>query len=119
MSDAFYNKMARTAAKLLGKFGKEFVIVREVGRSVDNITGVVTPGTITNFRPKGMIVEYTTAEKMDSRIEQGDRKLILDNTVEPLMTDRPTVDGKKWTIKEIEKSEPAGIPLVYFVRVSA
>ena len=56
---------------------------------------------------------------MDSRIEQGDRKLILDNTVEPLMTDRPTVDGKKWTIKEIEKSEPAGIPLVYFVRVSA
>jgi len=119
MSDAFYNKMAKTAAKLLRKFGKEFVIVRNIDRSVDNITGVVTAGTTTTFRPNGIVVEYTTAEKRDSRIEQGDRKLILDNTVIPLMTDRPTVDGKMWTIKDIERSEPAGIPLVYFVRVSA
>ena len=119
MSDAFYNKMAKTAAKLINKFGKEFLVVRNIGRSVDNITGAVTPGTTTTFKPKGIIVEYTTAEKQDSRIEQGDRKLILDNTVKPLMTDRPTVDGKKWTIKDIERSEPAGIPLVYFVQVSS
>jgi hypothetical protein len=50
-----------------------------------------------------------------TRIKHSDRMLILDDTVEPLMTDRPSFQGSAWTPIEILPKNPAGTPICYFV----
>jgi len=118
MSDAFYNKMATTAKNLLAKFGVAWTITRNTGEVIDNITGAVTSaGTSATFTPKGVLTVYDKRLMGNGRIEQGDRLLILDDTVLPLMTDKPTINGVVWNIQDIEIVEPAGIPLVYKVQV--
>ena len=42
--------------------------------------------------------------------------IILDNTIEPVSTDTITIGGENWSIVSIRESNPAGIPLVYFVQ---
>ena len=119
MTDAFYNKMADVATKLLGvaKFGQEWTITRTTGEVIDDVTGAITPGTTATFTPVGVLTEYSNYEKNDTRIEAGDRKLILDDTVEPLLTDKLTLGSELWTIVDVQIKEPAGVPLVYMVQV--
>ena len=110
---SFYGKMAKTANRLIKKFGAAITISRVSGESVDPVTGVVTPGTEELFYPFGILKKYPDNLIDGTSIKSSDRVLILDNTVEPLMTDT-IVD---WSIESIETSNPAGTSLVYFVQV--
>ena len=74
-------------------------------------------GTETTYSPKGIVLEYDDALYNGSRIVQGDRRLVLDDTVAPLMTDELTIAGELWKIIAIEDKTPAGVPLVYSLQV--
>jgi hypothetical protein len=118
MSDAFYRQMAGVARSLLGDFGASITITRTTGRVQSDITGVVTnAGTTVNYLPKGVVKQYNRMEIDGSRIQTDDRLLVLDDTIAPLLTDKPIVNGKTWNIISIETREPAGIPLVYMVQL--
>lgn len=116
MSDAFYNSLAATAAKLITKFGAVGTIKRTTGGSVDPVTGNTTAGTTVTYSPNTIVQKYADALVDGTRILSSDRLIILDNTIEPLTTDKITVRGEDWTIVNVTESRPAGVPLVYFVQ---
>jgi len=116
-SNAFYNEMATVARELLTEFGQAWTLTRTTGEDIDDVTGVVTPGSDTVYTPQGVLVEFNREEKAEGRIEHGDRKLILDDTIEPLLDDVLTLEGESWTIVDIEKVKPAAVDLIYKVQV--
>ena len=113
----FYTNLAATATRLLTKYGQTITIKRVTGKVIDPVTGHVTPGTETTFSPVGILKKYPDGLIDGTRITASDRMLVLDNTVEPLMTDEITLQGQNWNIQEVQTSKPAGTALVYFVRV--
>lgn len=116
MSDAFYNSMAATASKLITKFGAQGTIKRTTGGSIDPVTGDTTAGTTVTYTPNTIVQKYADELIDGTRILSSDRLIILDNTIEPLTTDKITIRGEDWTIISVSESRPAGIPLVYFVQ---
>ncbi len=117
MSAAFYNKMAITAGKLLTKFGSTVTITRTTGRTDDPVTGAVVSGTTTTYSPKGILQTYRDDLVDGSRILSGDRLVVLDDTIEPLTSDKLTINAELWNVVSITQSIPATIALVYFVQV--
>tara|TARA_R110000796_G_scaffold42012_5_gene104144 strand:+ start:1162 stop:1521 length:360 start_codon:yes stop_codon:yes gene_type:complete len=116
MSDAFYDSMAATAAKLITKFGAVGTLTRTTGGSVNPVTGAIIAGTTVTYSPNTIVQKYSDDIVNGTRILSSDRLIILDNTIEPLTTDVITIRGENWTVISIAESRPAGIPLVYFVQ---
>lgn len=116
-SDAFYSRMAKTAGRLIDRFGMPITVTRTVGGSINPITGVVTPGQTQTFTPMGVFQRVPEDLVDGSRILASDRLLLLDDTVAVQMTDRISVGAQQWPIEEITIVQPAAIPVVYVVRV--
>jgi hypothetical protein len=110
---AFYDDMAATATELLAEFGAPIAITRETGGSRDPVTGVETPGTVETFTPSGVLKPYPARLIDGTLIQAGDRELIIDASMTPLMTDRPLVSGREWAIVRITTVNPAGTPIVH------
>lgn len=114
----FYTNMAATAARLIEQFGTPVNLKRTVGGSVDPVTGVETAGTETVYVPNGIFKEYDEKMIDGTRIQYGDRMLILDNTIEPIASDEIEISGNYWNVvSPIKAKSPAGIPLVYIAQV--
>ena len=113
----FYSQMADTASRLITQFGQSITIKRNTGGSVHPVTGVVTAGTTASLTAKGILKAYPDNLIDGTRITKSDRMLILDDSQVPVMTDKITVQSQDWNIEDITTSNPAGVPLVYFVQV--
>lgn len=114
----FYDNMAATAARLIAQFGAPVNLKRIVGGSIDPVDGAITPGSETIYSPNGIFKEYSDDAIDGTLIKSGDRLLILDNTINPIVSDKVEVDGEYWSIiPPIKTKSPAGIPLVHFVQV--
>ena len=110
----FYDDMAATAADLLEEFGAPITFTRTVGEVRNPVTGAITtPGSTQPFTPNGVIVPIKARLIDGTRIKAGDQVMIIDNSFEPLMSDKTS----GWSIQEIESKKPAGTLLVSFVRV--
>ena len=116
MSEAFYNSIAATASKLITKFGAVGEIKRTTGGSINPVTGAIATGTTVTYTPNTIVQKYADELVDGARILSSDRMIILDNTIEPVSTDTITIGGENWSIVSIRESNPAGIPLVYFVQ---
>ena len=112
-----YAKMATTAARLLEKFGQTISVIRTTGETIDPITGAIVAGSDTTYSPKGLLRKYPNEVIDGTRIETGDRELIVDNTVEPALSDKVTVQGEQWTVVNVASINPAGTAVVYFCQV--
>jgi hypothetical protein len=113
MSTTFYNKLANTAGRLLNKYGTTINLSRITGEVRNPVTGEVTPGTTTVFKPKGIYQKIPQNLIDDTRILASDKMIVLDDTEEPLMSD--TIDG--WKMVNIIIVEPSTIPIVYIVQI--
>lgn len=113
----FYEELAETAHEIIEEFGMPIPLKRTTGASNNPVEGTNTPGTTQNFEPKGFALNYKNSLIDGTRIQSGDKLLLLDNSVEPKMADRFTFDGAAWKPIDIIKKAPAGIPIVYFVQV--
>lgn len=114
---AFYDDMATVARKLIDEFGATITISRVTGETFDRVAGTVSGGSTSTFTPKGIIKNYKKNEIDGTRILAGDRLLVLDDTVEPLMDDTISSSGDDWNIVDVEVKNPAGTPLVYFAQI--
>lgn len=108
--------MSATASRLIASYGKSMTLVRN-NDSIDPVTGVNTPGSDQQFSVNGIFKLYPDNLIDGTRITASDRLIVLDNGVEPLLTDTIEINGALWPIEEIKTSEPADDTLVYFVRV--
>jgi hypothetical protein len=117
VSDAFYLKLGSTAAKLLQKFGSKVIFKRIVRKPINQVTGQAFLGTTFELSTNGFVQRYADKLIDDTRIKDSDRLLIIDNSFQPILTDRPQIDGQQWNIVDIKAVQPAALPLVYFVQV--
>lgn len=116
MSATFYTSMAATASRLLAKFGMIITIKRTTGGSVNPVTGAVVAGTTTSYSPQGLVQRYRDDQIDGTRILSSDRLVIVDNTVEPLTTDKITLSSQDWSIVDVKESKPSTIGIVYFIQ---
>ena len=115
---AFYTEMADVAVELIDEFGATVTLNRVTGETYDPVTGEVTPGADDSKQTNGVLVDFPLKLIDGTRILSTDKQLIIDGTVEPLMTDEPEMFGEKFgSIVHIDKKSPAGVPLVYFLQV--
>ena len=84
---AFYDRMADTATRLLTKFGKPVTFER-VTSVFNPITGMDTSRTVTEHTTVGVEVPIRNALIDGTRIQVGDRFLIVDDSYAPTMSDR-------------------------------
>ena len=113
---SFYTSMASTASRLIGTYGRDVMLVRD-NDSIDPVTGVTTSGGTTRYKLKGIFKLYPDSLIDGARITASDRAIILDNKIEPLLTDKVDISGQEWNIESIKTSEPANEKLVYFLQI--
>ena len=113
----FYDDMAKVARDLINQFGATITIRRTTGETFDRVAGTTSGGSTATFTPKGIIKDYNKNDIDGTRIQAGDRLLVLDDTVEPLLTDKISSSGEDWNIVSVEVKNPAGTPLVYFLQI--
>lgn len=116
----FYGDMADVATELLTEFGADVTISRITQQKVvDPVTGeIIVPEIKENYTIKGIMKKYPENVIDGSRITVSDRQLMLETSgIEPVMTDKITINGQHWPIMEIESINPAGTALLYIVRV--
>ena len=114
---SFYADMQATAARLIDQFGRDVVLVRESGGSIDPLTGTATAGTDSSVTVRGIVRRYPNSLIDGTRIQSTDREVVVEAKEQPLMTDRIRIDSNDYLVEEIQTTNPAGTPLVYFIRV--
>lgn len=134
----FYTDMADTVSELLAEFGTAVNIVRPA-LNFDNTTNKPTSGGNTVIASTGVFRSIARRLVDGTRIQSGDRELVMVPDVEVRMGDRidvssigdttaTTVGGAPgiilgagiagtWAIQEINEIRPAGVLLAYVVRV--
>jgi hypothetical protein len=115
-----YAKVSAMAQRLLNRFGhgNRITIERSVGGEYDPVTGETSPANTVRYLVSGVVENYDVKEVDGTRIQADDRKLIIDGTVEPLMTDRIIVDGEVLgVIVNIAPTDPAGKAVIYTLQI--
>ena len=115
----FYGDMANVVTDLLGEFGANVLLIREIDEEIDPVTGdILVEAEEVEYTLKGIMKKYPENLIDGSRITVSDRQLMLETSViEPLMTDKITINDQNWPIMEIESINPAGTALLYTLRV--
>ena len=114
---SFYSNLAATASRLLTKYGQDVVLKRTTGVTINPVTGVET-GSETTILTTGILKTYPDNLIDGSRITSSMRMLVLTSAVEPVLSDKVTIQNQDWNIEEIQTANPAGTTLVYMVRVN-
>jgi hypothetical protein len=117
VSDAFYTSIAATASRLMGRFGATVTAKRSDAAFINPVTGRRLRGSVSQLSAKGIVQRYKDSLIDGTRILDSDRLLILDNSFEPLLSDIFVIQGQEWSVISIKSSQPANVPLVYFVQV--
>lgn len=114
----FYTEMAEVAGDLLDEFGITITLTRVTGATPKLVsTGTAVAGTSTTYSPKGVVKNYPSNLIDGTLIRQGDKMVILDNTIEPEMADELTFHGSTWNIVSITNYKPADTAICYSVQV--
>jgi len=113
---AFYDRMADTATRLLTKFGRPVTFER-VTSVFNPITGMDTSRTTETTDTVGVEIPINKALIDGTRVQVGDRFLVVDASFEPMMSDRlmvglhPPVVSCAYpldaTLAEIEALDPS------------
>lgn len=109
---AFYDDMATVVTELLTEFGATVTLVR-TSDTYDSITGKSSGATTTDYDTIGVWRNIDARLVDGTRIRQGDKEVVIDASVEPLMGD--VIDG--WQILSIHEINPAGTVLAYVLTV--
>lgn len=110
---SFYANLKNTASRLLTTYGQTISFSRAVTDSFNPATGVTTPGTPVTFTGKGAAFDYTDAELVDTLIERGDIRLILEAGTAPEINDIATVDSVDYRVMNVITTSPAGTVVKY------
>ena len=92
----FYDEMAQLVIDMLAQYGMPMTI-----RRTDVQTGVPSDHPIT-----GLFIDPTQYVIPDAQLEPADRRVVIDNTFEPLETDRILAQGS-WIAIRVKKIQPA------------
>ncbi|MFG3398659.1 hypothetical protein ACQKEK_02515 [Pseudomonas sp. NPDC077408] len=135
--DAFYDRMAATALRLLKKRGQSVVLRDTAPGEYDPITGGSTPGAVAEQIGSAYLGDYSLRESgaanlAGSDIRQNDKKIMLaaGDIRAPTLSTKILADvferndegelvylrTDTWTAVNIKEINPAGTPLVYEIQ---
>jgi hypothetical protein len=112
-----YRQIAALSTNLLTQFGGSVSISRTTGKTINPVTGAVTPGTAQTLTAKGAVVEYEDRKIDGTMIQRGDKLVLIDAGFEPLQTDLVMIDAQPWQIIRIETVRPAAVAVLYKLQV--
>lgn len=112
---SFYSNLAATAVRLLTKYGQSLTFTRYTKGSFDAGTGSRTETTST-FTAKSVKYPYTTLEKANSAIQEGDIRLISEVATFRI-GDTVAIDSLNWRVMSVEPIDPGGTPVAYLLQV--
>lgn len=117
MSTFDYTSLANRAASLIERFGVAVTLDR-TDITTDPVTGLPNGNDGISQSTTGVVWEYQIGEIDGTRIKNGDVRLLLDNTVEPLKTDIPKIAGTALgSIIDIKTIKPANSAVIYILQV--
>ena len=103
--------LSKTATKLLAKLGSSTYVslIRTTGDTFDPVTGSFSGGTTTETSLVGIVSRISSGLIDGERIQAGDKQVIFDSAIEPLMTDIIKFDGIEYKITFIDGFNHAGV----------
>lgn len=121
---AFYDRMASTALRLIGNYGRQIEFSRTVGGEYDPDAGEPTGSTTETEQATVVVLPASngTVQAFDIRfdngslIEQNLRALVIaakDLAWMPAPGDKASFDGADWTFIGCTPINPEGTPVVY------
>lgn len=114
----FYSNLAATAARLLTKYGRSMTL-RQAGAATYNpATGQNTAST-TDTTCHGALLDFTDGQTTHagSLIEVGDKRLLLESSVQPKLENLVIIGGTPWVVKGLKEINPGGTVVLYDARV--
>jgi hypothetical protein len=122
--NAFYDRTAATALRLITQFGQPVTISKTEPGEYDPETGGDTPGATIEQTAQGILLDFTGQEfQNNSLIKQGDKKLkIAAQGLEwvPDLLNKVIIQGRTWSIvPPLKVVNPAGTPILYELQVRA
>ena len=113
-----YDRLSATALRLLVKFGQS-VIHRQISISAYGPTISSAIKTATDTTRIGVLLEYPpgTFHNDGTLVQKGDKRLLLDATGPVTLTDLFLISGKVHTVANISELSPAGVIVMYDLRV--
>lgn len=113
---AFYDDMQDVAAELLTEFGQTLTFKR-ITKTFNKITGKNTTATTATSTVVGVEVPINNRLIDGTRIQAGDRQLVIAATYAPVMSDTVSLSGEYWSIVEIQPIQPADTVIAYRLQV--
>lgn len=112
---SFYTEMAEMAREMLAEYGMAVVLTRETG-DFDEVAGAYDsePQALNST---GLFTSITEQLKQDFTVIDGDRTMILDDSVEPQNADTVAIDGADWSVVKVKPIKPTDTIICYFVQV--
>lgn len=123
-----YDQAYETALSLLTSFGQP-IILRRLSETFDPASGMLVETGSVDGTVMGVITSMPqswqgggsseTSQFSDRGIPLaiGERMVIIDGTIAPLMTDVVVIRGDEWRIVGIETVNPGGLAIVYKLAV--
>lgn len=120
--NAFYDRTAATALRLITQFGQPVTISKTEPGEYDPETGGDTPGATIEQTAQGILLDFTGQEfQNNSLIRQGDKKLKIAAqglAWVPGLLDKVVAQGRTWSIvPPLKEVNPAGTPILYELQV--
>lgn len=120
--NAFYDRTAATALRLITQFGQPVTISKTEPGEYDPETGGDTPGATIEQTAQGILLDFTGQEfQNNSLIRQGDKKLKIAAqglAWVPGLLDKVVAQGRTWSIvPPLKEINPAGTPILYELQV--
>lgn len=120
--NAFYDRTAATALRLITQFGQPVTISKTEPGEYDPETGGDSPGATIEQTAQGILLDFTGQEfQNNSLIKQGDKKLKIAAqglAWGPGLLDKVVAQGRTWAIvPPLKEVNPAGTPILYELQV--
>ncbi len=113
----FYTGLAATASRLLTDKGQTLTFSRNTSTGFNPATGVDSI-TTSNYTGKGAGSSYNRREIDGEIIQMNDVRLIIEAvTTPPLIGDSVTYNGTVYRVMDIKETSPAGIVVIYELKI--
>ena len=100
-----YTALQSSAGTLLQNFGRQLTFTRSTDGSYDPNTGTTSP-TSSNYTKYGCVFDYTDAERGESNIEVGDRRVLAEGYAYQV-GDTVSLDSDVYRIISVSNIQPA------------
>lgn len=112
---SFYSNLASVASRLLTDKGQLLTFTKKTSTTYSPAKGKRTVTTST-YTGNGAAFNYSLGEVNGVTIQDGDIKLLLENTTTaPTLGDTVVIDGRTYKMVRITPTSPAGEVVIYTI----